>query len=160
MSEAVDRRAPNKRAGERVEEIITTDRVPKLGPVPDDVAEHHDAVATATVDPGDDLPMVGLCLLERGTLVEIKSVLVRLSDGARGRFHLRPSQHQRLLEAAGAYLFVVCESERRTVLAVKVVPASIVDEHLPEWFDGGDGREDFAQLSWGRFFDAEEVGEA
>jgi hypothetical protein len=158
---ASDTRAPNKRAGENVETAISR-RVPALGLVPDGVAEHYDAVATVTVDPSGDLPMIGLCLLERGTLVEIKSVLVRYSDGARGRFNLRPSQHQQLLEAAGAYLFVVCESgQRRTILATKVVPASIVDELLPsDWFDGGDNRENFAQLSWGRFFDAEEVGEA
>lgn len=150
--------APNKRAGISVEVAISTDHVPQLQLVPDSVAQHYDAVATGLVQPSADLPHVGICLLERGTIVEIKSVVTTYADGRRGRFYVRPEQHQRLLDDAGVYLFVVCrDSFDRDPLAIKVVPATIVDDVIGEWNSGGDGRSDYVQVSWGRIFDPEEV---
>jgi hypothetical protein len=151
--------AANKRAGELVETTVGR-RVPELGLVPDDVVEHYDAVATTLVEPSADLPFAGICLLERGTVVEIKSVMVAYSDGARGRFYFRTGQHEALVDDAGAYLFVVCEaSPDREILAMKVVPATAVDDLLGDdpWLDGGAGRSDYAQLAWSNVFDVEEV---
>lgn len=157
--DAVEPLAANKRAGELVETSVGA-RVPELGLVPDDVVEHYDAIATTLVEPSADLPFAGICLLERGTVVEIKSVMVAYADGQRGRFYFRPAQHDALVDDAGAYLFAVCEATPdRELLALKVVPATAVDDVLGDdpWLDGGPGRSDYAQLSWGRVFDETEV---
>lgn len=148
----------NKRAGLNVE-TAGVQRVPELGLVPDEIAPHHDAIATATIDPTEDLPMVGICLLERGTVVEIKSAQIRYADGQRGRFYIRPKQHAALLGDAGVYLFAVCDRDDREILAMKIVPATVVDDVLGDdpWIDGGDGRSDYAQLSWSRLFSPSEV---
>lgn len=152
-----DRVAANKAAGESAERSVQ-DHVPQLGLVPDDVVDHYDAIATATIDPTSDLPIVGICLVERGTRVEIKSVVKNYTDGARGRFYVRRNQHERLLEAAGVYLFAVCsETSSRDVLALKIVPAVAVDDAIYSWLDGGPGRSDYAQLAWSNIFDDTEV---
>jgi len=149
--------AANKAAGESAESSVQ-DHVPQLGLVPDDVVEHYDAVATGLITPRPDLPMVGICLVERGQHVEIKSVVRVYGDGARGRFYFRESQHARLLEAGGVYLFAVCADSRdRKVIALKIVPATIVDDAISSWLDGGAGRADYAQLAWSNVFDSEEV---
>jgi hypothetical protein len=147
----------NKRAGISTEVAVTTDHVPELQLVPDDVVEYYDAVATSLVTPRSDLPFVGLCLLERETPVEIKSVVATYADGSRGRFYVRPEQHDQLFEAAGVYLFAVCDGTDRDVIALKIVPATTVDAVIESWIDGGDGRSDYAQLAWSRVFDACEV---
>lgn len=157
MSTAAKPLATNKAAGLLVEDLVEG-AVDALRLVPDDVAEHYDAVATSLVTPSESLPFVGLCLLERGAKVEIKSVTAFYSDGARGRFYLRPEQHEALLQAGGSYLFVVCDDDpQREILSMKIVPATLVDDVLPEWFAGGDGRSDYAQLTWTRIFGSQEV---
>jgi len=150
--------ARNKRAGEIVERSVAR-RIDGLGLVPDEVADHYDAITTTRVDPTPDCPFVGLCLLERGQPVEIKSVMSRYSDGSRGRFYLRPEQHEWLSDRRGVYLFAVCEpTPDRDVLALKVVPAATVGDFLADrWFDGGAGRSDYAQLAWSRLFREEAV---
>ncbi|WP_226010508.1 hypothetical protein [Halomicrobium salinisoli] len=158
--EADDRLATNKRAGLDVEVAIADVHVPQLRLVPDDVVDYYDAVAASLVQPSASVPFVGICLLERGTVVEIKSAQVTYADGARGRFYVRPAQHEALLEDGGVYLFAVCTSDAdREVLALKVVPATVVDDVLGEdpWIDGGAGRSDYAQVAWSRIFDPEEV---
>ncbi|MBO4248363.1 hypothetical protein IL252_11115 [Halomicrobium sp. IBSBa] len=150
--------APNKKAGIGVEIAITTDHVPALQLVPDEVAEHYDAVATTLVTPTADIPFVALCLLERGTQVEIKSTIVTYADGRRGRFKIRRSQHETLLEIGGVYLFAVCRDlPDRPPVALKVVPATTVDEVIHSWIDSSGTRSDYAQVSWGSVFDATEV---
>jgi hypothetical protein len=160
-SEADAGLAPNKRAGVNVEDLLIAD-VDELDAAADPDA-HYDAVCSTALFPSTSLPFVAMCVLERGTHVEIKSALHRYTSGARGRFHVRPTQHRALLEDSGSYLFAVCErpgwGDDREVLALKVVPATVVDDLLPEWFDGGEGREDYAQLSWGRLFRPEEVSD-
>ncbi|WP_323192443.1 hypothetical protein [Halostella sp. PRR32] len=154
---ASDSRAPNKRVGERIETAIAR-RVPALGLVPDDVAEHYDAVATTTID-AQTLPMAGACLVERGTSVEIKSAARSYADGQRGRFYVRAKQHAELLTMGGVYLFAVRDRDDESAIhALKAIPASLVDELLPSWLDGGPGRAEYAQVSWGRLFEAAEVG--
>lgn len=154
-----DQLAANKAAGQLVERLVTQ-CVPSLRLVPDDVAQHYDAVATALVTPHAELPLVGICLLERGTVVEIKSVVRRTATGERGRFYFRAEQHRRLIEAAGVYCFAVCENApERDLLRLKIVPATLVDELLPAdpWLDGGSGRPDYAQLTWSRLFAPAEI---
>jgi len=160
MNSTTGRVAANKALGQSAE-ISVREVVPQLGFVPDDVAEHYDAVATDVIVPEADLPMVGICLVERGTRLEIKSVALRYADGARGRFYVRRRQHEMLLEAGGVYLFAVCsDSDSRDVLGLKAVPATIVDDVINSWLDGGSGRQDYAQLSWSNVFDASEVRDA
>ncbi|WP_251342443.1 hypothetical protein [Haloplanus halophilus] len=142
--------AANKAAGEDVERAVAS-AVPQLGLVPDDVALAYDAVATSAVFPGADLPMVGLCVVERGTPVEIKSCQRRYSQRQRGRYYLRPEQHGALVETGGVYVFAV-RDQSDDLLALKVVPAVTVGDLIPSWLDGGDGRSDYAQLAWSRLF--------
>jgi hypothetical protein len=147
--------AANKRAGEDAEVAVAT-AVPELGLVPDDVAIEYDAVATGAVFPSADLPMVGLCVVERGTPVEIKSCHRRYSARQRGRFYLRPAQHEALIETAGVYCFAV-RDDVDDLLAMKVVPAVAIEDVIPSWIDGGDGRSAYAQVAWSRLFDPAEI---
>jgi hypothetical protein len=151
--------APNKLAGLSVEEQVI-DAVGGLRPA-DDPDAHFDAVCEAALRPSSSLVFASICVLERHTLVEIKSSLTRYTSGCRGRFYFRPDQHENLLRDGGVYLFAVCGRDRphgeRDVLAMKIVPASIVDELIPEWFKGGDGRSSYAQLAWSRIFHPSEV---
>jgi len=150
--------APNKRAGIGVEIAITTDHVPALQLVPDEVAEHYDAVATTLITPSETIPFVGICLLERGSIVEIKSTIRTYADGRRGRFKIRRSQHETLLDSAGAYLFVVCrDTVDRPAVALKVIPATTVDALVHSWIDSASSRSEYAQISWGSLFDPAEI---
>ncbi len=125
---------------------------------PDHVCPHYDAVVVQPLTPTPDLRLVGPEELPRGARVEIKSVIVIYASGDRGRFYFRPKQHDALLDIGGFYLLVVCEpTPDRDVLAMVVVPAEQVDDELPDWFNGGDGRSDYAQLSWSNFIDPKEV---
>lgn len=142
--------AANRAAGEQTERHVAA-AVPALGLVPDDVVETYDAIATSAIFPSESLPMVGLCVVARGTRVEIKSAVRRQSHGERGRFYVRPEQHDRLVEAGGVYVFAVVDEDRRP-LALKVVPATTFEALIPAWRSGGDGRSDYAQLAWSNLF--------
>jgi hypothetical protein len=151
--------AAAKRAGENAEHEVF-DEVEQLEPASDQ--EHHDAVATTAVFPRQKLPFVGMCALEAGALVEIKSTMaVQTTVQRRGRFKLRQTQHEALLEAGGAYLFVVCQPRpAREAIAMKVVPATIVDhvvDAVASWRDERDGRGRKTQIAWSRIFDPPEV---
>jgi len=146
----VDRVARNKAAGVEAECHVAA-AIPALGLVSDDVAETYDAIATSAIFPSDTLPMVGICVVARGTRVEIKSTIRRLSDGNRGRFYLRPAQHTALVEAGGVYVFAVVDTDRRP-LALKIVPATTFESILPSWRSGGEGRSDYQQLAWSNLF--------
>lgn len=147
----------SKRAGENAEGAVI-DHVDGLAYVPDNEIEHADARALELLEPSTSLPFVGICLLEVGTLVEIKSTIPRLTSGRRGRFYLRREQHERLRNAGGSYLFAICEPRpARAPVAMKIVPATVVDDVVSSWRSGGDGRPDCAQLAWGRIFDSTEV---
>jgi hypothetical protein len=147
--------APNRAAGEETERYVAA-AVPELSLVPDDVVEWHDSIATGAIFPASDLPMVGLCVVARGTVVEIKSAKRRLPGQRRGRFYARPEQHDRLVAAGGVYVFAVVD-ESRAPLALKVVPATTFEALLPAWRSGGDGRSDHTQVAWSRLFDPAEV---
>lgn len=150
--------ASSKRGGENAAaEVIQ--RYPELEYVPDTDAQHYDARVSELLCPSEALPFVGMCLLEVGTAVEIKSTMVVYGeDQSRGRFYLRRKQHQRLIEESAVYLFVVCEPRpARPVIAAKIIPATSVGGLVSSWIDGGD-RADYAQITWGRIFDDTEVG--
>jgi hypothetical protein len=142
--------AQNRAAGEQTERHVAT-AIPELGLVPDDVVEWYDAVARSAIFPAASLPMVGLCVVARGTPVEIKSAVVRLSTWKRGRFYVRPEQHDRLVETGGVYVFAVVDDDRQP-LALKVVPATTFEAILPGWRSGGGGRSDYTQLAWSNLF--------
>lgn len=161
-SESVDlERVPSVIGGERAEAAVIQ-RVPELRWVPDDQDEHVDAVVRETFSASQEVPTVGLCLLEEGTDVEIKSCMVRNGeDQRRGRFYIRELQHQELLERDGVYLFAVTEpTPAREPIALKIVPASTVDSLVSSWIECRDrAARGYAQLSWSRIFAAGEVEE-
>ncbi|WP_435551985.1 hypothetical protein [Natrinema sp. CGMCC1.2065] len=155
--------AASRQAGDRSESVVL-ERVPQLRYVPDTESEHYDAIAEALVEPSDELPFVGIVVLEEGTSVEIKSVAIVYGEGQRrGRFQLRRTQHEALLESGGVYLFAVCAPHDRELIAAKVVPATQVD-HLIDivtngWRSAGEDRsEEYVQFSWARIFDPAEIG--
>lgn len=148
----------SKLAGEKAESAVL-EAVPELEYAPDSDVEHADARASTLLEASAELPIVGMALVERGTLVEIKSAIARHGDGGRGRFYLRREQHAQLLADSGVYVFAVCEPRpARDVIALKVVPATGVDALVgDDWRGAGDGRPECYQLSWGRVFDDSEV---
>jgi len=148
--------ATNKAAGEMTE--FAVDRIlPSIRLIPDDIEMHYDAVATSAFFPGDLVSMLECISVQRGTVIEIKSTIRRLTSGQRGRFYLRPDQHASLVEADGVYAFAVCTDDERDILALKIVPAEIVDELVSSWIDPGPTRSNYAQLSWSNIFDVREV---
>ncbi|QSG02535.1 hypothetical protein [Natranaeroarchaeum sulfidigenes] len=149
----------SKRAGDRAESNVIHEVV-ELEYVPDSEIEHADAEVTTTISPGPSLPTVALPVVERGTLVEIKSAMVRLDSGGTGRFYLRREQHNAIVEDGGVYLFAVCEpTPDRTVLALKFVPATSLDDVVSSWRSAGPDRPEYTQLRWGRIFDRDEIGD-
>lgn len=140
------------------------ERVNGLRYVADSEAMHYDAIAETLVVPSQELPFAGICVLETGTVVEIKSVgVVYGASQRRGRFYLRRTQHEALLESAGVYLFAVSapNPDSREIVAMKVVPATQVDHVIDvvtnEWRQAGDDRGEYVQLAWTRVFDPEEI---
>lgn len=147
----------SKRAGENAEAAVL-ESVDGLAYVPDGESERIDARAETLVEPSRTLPFVGICVLEAGSPVEIKSAIPRLASGQRGRFYLRREQHEGLRDAGGSYLFAVCEPRPgREPVAMKVVPATIVDDAVTSWRSGGNDRPSCAQIAWSRIFDPSEV---
>ena len=147
----------SKRAGENAEGAIL-ELVDGLAYVPDDESEHVDARVEALIEPSQTLPFVSLCVLKVETPVEIKSAIPRLASGQRGRFYLRRKQHRRLRDDGGSYLFAVCDPRpAREPVAMKIVPATIVDDAITSWRSGGDDRPSCAQIAWSRIFDPSEV---
>ena len=154
-----DTLAAAKRAGHNAEHHVF-DRVDDLEPTSGE--EHWDAVADTAIWPSEDLPMVGLCVVEAGLPVEIKSTMVvQTTAQRRGRFKLREQQHEALVERGGVYLFVVCEPRpQRDPIAMKVAPARTVGSlvnAIASWRDELDARGRKAQLTWTNVFDPAEV---
>lgn len=148
-----------KRGGENAEAAVLQE-VPELRYVADSEAVHFDAETEELLEPSRSLPFYGIPLVESGTAVEIKSAMVVLSGGRRGRFLFRRRQHSELLEAAGMYVVAVCRPRpTRELLALKLIPASLLDEEIDGWTHAED-EPDYTQIAWSRFFGSEEVGHA
>ena len=143
--------AQSRALGDKTEDAVLQ-VVDGLQYVPDRDQEHADAVAARTIDPRTALPsFIGLCLLERGTSVEIKSTMLELGSGRRGRFQIRRNQHDWLLANAGVYLFALCRpTYDRDLLELRIVPATLVDELDWTWRTASHerSRETYAQLTW------------
>ena len=153
---SVSPQAAAKRGGENAEAAVLQ-TVPELRYVPDSEAVHYDAVAEELLEPSGQLPFTGIPLVEVGTVVEIKSAMVVLADDRRGRLLFRRQQHERLLEDAGMYLVAVCEpTPDRGLLALKLIPATLVDEEIETGVAAEDDP-DYAQLAWTRFVHPDEV---
>lgn len=154
MSDA--QRVHQRVAGERVEADVIQ-LVDGLESIPDSDA-HADAEATKAISPSDQMPFASICVVERDSPVEIKSAMVRAtSQNSRGRFYIRQSQQNWLLDNRGVYLFVVADpSPQRRLLARKIVPAAIVDDLRNEW-KKPDGRAAYDQLAWSRVFSPAEI---
>jgi len=158
MSTPKRRSLSSKRAGNRAESNVI-EEVPELTYLPDTEVEHADAEAETAISPRPQLPTVALPVVEQGTLVEIKSAIVRLESGGKGRFYLRREQHEAIVDEAGVYLFAVCEpTPDRSVLALKFVAATSLDDAVSSWRRAGPNRPEYTQLRWGRIFDADEIG--
>lgn len=143
--------------GENAESAVI-EVVPEIEWVPDSDAEHWDGEVVDVITPDAQLPTVGLPVVGVGTEVEIKSAAVVVTQSQRsGRFQIRRQQHERLCELGAVYLFAVCEPRRqRDVLALKIVPAVVVDDLDWSWIQCA-GRDDYAQFSWSQVFGDSEV---
>lgn len=144
----------SKQLGERAEAAII-EQVDSLDPVPDTHAEHYDAVPMAAIFPST-VPMVGIAVVGAGRPVEIKTTVPRLSDGERGRLYLRRQQHQSLVDDAGCYLLAVTTPHDREPLAMKLLAARTLGDLISSWIEP-ENRADYAQISWGRIFDREDI---
>ena len=138
-----------KHSGERIEgEVVQL--VDGLRWVSDKEQRGIDAEATTPIYPSPSLRLDGVCVIETGTPVEIKSASVRLASGLRGRFYVRQQQHEKLVASGGVYLLAVYAPTDHDVLAMAAVPASVVSERVPSWREV-DGRYTYAQITWTRF---------
>jgi hypothetical protein len=157
----VSRAVSPKDSGEQVEATVIQ-QVDGLEPAPG--RDTFDARTTAVLDPRTTDARFATPLLEPETDVEIKAAQTRLASGRRGRWYVRKRQHERLLAASGAYLLVVYAPTFPThdVRAQLVIPASLVDERLPDGWTGVDGdraEEGYRQLAWSAFIDPDGVQE-
>lgn len=153
-----------KAAGESVEANVL-DRVEQLAYVSDREAEWCDARVESLLDPAitDAVVFRGINLLAKGTRVEIKSAQFRLASGSRGRIYVRQRQHERLLDEDAAYLVAVYDprpGRNQRVLAMAVIPASLLDELLPDGWtavEGDRSEQGYRQLAWSRVLDPADV---
>ncbi|AXR82365.1 hypothetical protein [Natrarchaeobaculum sulfurireducens] len=148
-----------KASGDALEADVVQ-AVDALEYVGDRTATWHDAKTTALLEPSEWLPFYSIVVVEPDTPVEIKGCQIRTSNGdrsTRGQFYVKRTAHERLLEAAGMYLFVVyVPRPGLPQLARALVPASIVDELLRgKWYDVGGSRSEseVAKLAWSHVID-------
>lgn len=155
----VSRARTPKAAGEAIEAEVIQE-VGGLRYVGDNTAEWHDARVDGLLEPSDRLPFIGVVVLETGTPVEIKAAQRRLNSGRRGRYYIRQRQHERLVQEGASYLFAVYQPQTEHLLAMLVVPATVVEGLLPDgWTDveGDRAEEGYRQLAWSNLFDPSEV---
>jgi len=144
----VNSRSPKQR-GSAVEGAIIQ-KVPELTHA---TADHWDAITTAAVH---DIETFQDLDVDRDTEIEIKSAAVVISGDRCGRFYLREQQHEALLEKDGWYLFTVAPPHDIEPLAMRLVPARIVDEMIDTWVIVED-RAPFKQFAWSQFIEPSEV---
>lgn len=153
----------SKTVGDRVESEVIQE-IDGLRWVGDAEEEWYDARPERALWPSD-VSMGSTPCVSPGQPVEIKAAMPRLASGERGRWFIRRRQHGRLLETGAVYLLVVYDPRDQTVLAMRAVPASIVDELLKfggreiAWIDVDVDRSEtgYKQLTWTHVFDVDEV---
>lgn len=136
----------------------------------DDEDDHFDAVTTGLFEPSTVSAGVPVRwatpLIEARSCLEIKACVRERSKGsatAHGSWCFKgrdAGQHGWLVEQAQTYLLAVYEPDAaKELLAIAVVPASIVDEHLRgRWYDVDRREETCAQLRWSVILDPSVVG--
>jgi hypothetical protein len=151
-------RYPQRQLGEAVEDqaVAATDA---LAP-----GERFDALVSRPID-GRSLPAawtLGTAVIPAGAYVEVKAAQRRVASGRRGRWLFRHKQHERLLDCGGVYGLAIYDAGRpnHDLLAVALVPASVVDELLGAWtaIDADRVEEAVAKLCWSRVVDPGGVG--
>jgi hypothetical protein len=154
-------KALSKTVGETIEELVF-DAVDELQPAavpesftraPDDY--WHDAQLRVALFHSEQVPMVGICVIEDDVPVEIKAACATISDGTEsrnGRFQIHRPQHEQLLDAGGVYLFALYSEgvDGEELLGLLAVPAVIIEEELRSTWYEVDGRDDYWQLSASR----------
>ncbi len=154
-------KARSKVVGESVEEYVleaVDDLQAAVVPADWDSADEDywfDAMPERALFASQRVPMVGICAIDPGQPVEIKSARARISDGANsrhGRFNLTRRQHERLVEEDGVYLFVIHDGGSKPELLglLAVLAVVIEDERRPTWYSAGNRREDYYQLAASR----------
>lgn len=145
-----------RRAGDNAETAVC-DAVDALEYVRDTEVEYADARVNGLLEPSEKFDQFALPLVEDGTLVEIKStIVVATEDQQRGRFYVRKDQHDKLVAEGAVYVFAVCEPKpQRPVLALAMLPATIVDDLVPSWVEAGEGRSDYGRFTWSNLIDPE-----
>lgn len=143
-------------------ETLVINEIDALTEADDDDA-HHDAVITELLDPtlvDADIPVLfaGTPLVAVGERVEIKAAKRWTSDGpgrSRGRWVLKgrdDGQHRALLDDGAVYALAVYDetpSDERVLVAIAIIPASLLDEHLRGRWRETDRREGtLAKLGW------------
>lgn len=150
--------APNKRRGLKIEASVI-EAFDALGTVPDHAREWHDAITVGLLAPSASLRFGGICVVERGTPVEIKGTQCWTSNGSKrtdpGRWYVKRHGHDQLVAHNGVYLLVVYSTPQDHLVRI-VVPASILDEHLRDrWHDTDQAgvASRAAKLSWRTLLD-------
>ncbi|WP_135304131.1 hypothetical protein [Haloarcula amylovorans] len=131
-----------------------------------DADDHYDAVTTglfepSTIDAGVPVRWA-TPLVESEERLEIKACVLERSKGtatAHGSWCFKgrdTGQHRWLVDESAVYVLAVYESgAAKELVAVAVVPASIIDEHLRGRWYAVDRREGTcAQLRWSNVLDA------
>ncbi|AXR78479.1 hypothetical protein [Natrarchaeobaculum sulfurireducens] len=159
MSSRASELESSKASGDALEADLIQ-QIDALEYVGDRTATWHDARTTTLLEPSEWLPFYSIVVVEPDTPVEIKGCQVETSNGSRstrGRFYVKRAAHERLLEAAGMYLFVVyVPRPGLPQVARALVPASIVDELLrAKWYDvaGSRSESEVAKLTWSDVID-------
>lgn len=150
-----------KAIGNDVEDLVL-DAVDELAPA-DDSNAHHDAETITAITPrtNEDLQLGSVAVVEANTNTEIKAAKRRTeaSGTPRGRWFFKgrdDGQHAALVEAGAMYLLVVYDEENgdREILAMLLVPATIVDEVLRgRWYESGRREGYVAKLTWSALID-------
>lgn len=166
MSAAVAR---SKEIGADVEDLVD-DQLEAIELVLDEHS-HHDAVVAGLLCPSlvnATVPVIwaGTPLVESGTQVEIKGCTL-WTDGEtprRGRWLLKgrdDGQHASLLDNGAVYVLAVYDGTgaSRSLVAIAIIPAALLDEHLRgRWWSTDRSEGTFARLGWPHVFDADLTG--
>jgi len=120
--------------------------------------DHYDAKVEGSIDAEPavyvDAPASAI---DDETEVEIKACLRVQSDGQRGRFYIRETQHRYLLDHDGVYLLAVYDAgvekirhvdpEEVSIAGFVIASASTIEHVRNPWYETDD-REKYTQICW------------